>query len=88
MLEYRGPAGQGLDFAPGFDLSDYAVIGGSFPLETVVFDDSLRAPTTDEFTVSLGRQLAGKGAVKATYQWRTVSGFIEDFLDDPTEAAR
>ena len=54
--EYRGPAGQGLNFAPGFDLSNYVVIGGSFPLETVVFDEGLRSPTTDEFSASLGRQ--------------------------------
>jgi hypothetical protein len=87
-LEYRGPAGQGLNFAPGFDLSNYVVIGGSFPLETVFFDDDLRAPTTDEFTVALGRQLGDKGSVKATYQWRSMSGFIEDFLDDPTASGK
>jgi hypothetical protein len=83
-LEYRGPAGQGLNFAPGFDLTNYAVIGGSFPLETVFFDDNLRSPTTDEFTVAVGRQVTDKGSLKATYQKRSVSGFIEDFLDDPS----
>lgn len=87
-LEYRGVAGQGLNYAPGFDLANYAVIGGSFPLETVFFDDNLRSPTTDEFSVALGRQINDKGSVKATYQWRTVSGFIEDFLDDPTAAGK
>lgn len=83
-LEYRGPAGQGLNFAPGFDLANYAVIGGSFPLETVFFDDNLRSPTTDEFTVALGHQFNERSSLKATYQWRSVSGFIEDFLDDPS----
>jgi hypothetical protein len=81
--EYRGQPGQGLGYAPGFDLANYAIIGGSFPLETVVFDEGLRAPTTDEFVVALARQLGGRGAVKASYQWRTASGFIEDFLDNP-----
>lgn len=87
-LEYRGPAGQGLDFAPGFDLANYVVIAGSFPLETVFFDENLRAPTTDEFTIALGRQIGDKGSVKATYQWRAISGFIEDFLDDPTASGK
>jgi hypothetical protein len=87
-LEYRGPAGQGLNFAPGFDLANYVVISGSFPLETVFFDEDLRSPTTDEFTVALGRQVGDRGSVKATYQWRSISGFIEDFLDDPTAAGK
>ncbi len=84
VLEYRGPAGQGLNYAPGFDLANYGVIAGSFPLETVFFDDNLRSPTTDEFTVALGHQFNERSSVKATYQWRSVSGLIEDFLDDPT----
>jgi hypothetical protein len=83
LYEYTGAAGQGLDFAPAFDLANYRIIGGSFPLATVFFDDGLRAPTSDEFTVSIGRQI-NRGALKATYQWRSVSGFIEDFIDDPT----
>jgi hypothetical protein len=87
-LEYTGPAGQGRNFAPGFDLANYRVIGGSFPLETVFFDDGLRSPTTDEFTVSLGRQIGGRGAMKGTYMWRTMSGFIEDFIDDPTDSGK
>jgi hypothetical protein len=85
--EYRGPAGQGLTFAPGFDLSNYVVISGNFPLETVVFEDGLRSPTTDEFSASLGRQIS-RASLKATYQWRSVSGFIEDFLDDPTDSGK
>lgn len=84
LYEYRGPAGQGLDFAPAFNLANYAIIGGNFPLENVFFDEGLRSPTTNEYTVALGRQLGDKGLVKATYQWRSVTGFIEDFLDDPS----
>lgn len=82
-LEYRGEAGQGLDFQPGFDLTKYAVIGGNFPLETVVFDSDLRSPTTDEFALSVGRQLP-RGSAKVTYQRRSIGGFIEDFIDDPS----
>ena len=84
LYEYRGPAGQGLDFAPGFSLANYAIIGGSFPLESVFFAGDLRSPTTDEFTVALGRQLGDKGLVKATFQSRSISGVIEDFIDDPS----
>lgn len=88
LYEYRGPAGEGRDFAPGFDVANYVVIAGDFPLETVFFDSGLRSPTTDEFTVSLGRQIGGRTAVKGTYQWRSISGFIEDFIDDPTDAGK
>lgn len=84
LYEYRGPAGQGLNFAPAFDLANYAVIGGSFPLENVFFADDLRSPVTNEFTVALGRQLGNKGLVKATYQARSINGVIEDFIDDPS----
>jgi hypothetical protein len=84
LYEYRGPAGQGLDFAPGFSLANYSIIGGSFPLENVFFDENLRSPVTNEFTVALGRQLGTKGLVKAMYQWRSISGVIEDFIDDPS----
>lgn len=87
-LEYGGPAGQGLNFAPGFDLANYRIISGSFPLDTVFFGgDGLRSPTTDEFTVALGRQF-GPRSIKAMYQWRSISGFIDDFYDDPSASGK
>lgn len=82
--QYRGPAGQGRDFAPGFNVANYELIGGNFPTANVFFDGSLHSPLTKEFTVSLGRQLGAKGAVKATYQRRSITGFIQDYVDDPT----
>jgi hypothetical protein len=84
LYEYSGPAGEGLGFAPGFDLSNYTLIGGSFPLSSVFFSDGLHSPVTKEFTLSVGRQIGARGAVKAAYQWRDVSGFIEDFINDPS----
>lgn len=76
---YNGPAGQGLDFAPGFDLANYETFLGIFPTANVFFDSGLSAPVTREFTTSLGGQL-GRGYVKGTYVWRNVSNFVEDFV--------
>ena len=36
---YSGPAGSGVDFAPGFDLANYAITGGSFPVANIFLDD-------------------------------------------------
>ncbi len=88
FLQYTGPGGQGRDFAPGFNLNNYTPFQGDFPTANVFFEDGLHSPVTREFTLSLGRQLGAKGAVKGTYQWRDVTGFIEDFTDDPTASGR
>lgn len=85
---YTGPAGQGRDFAPGFDPSNYDSVQADFPTANVSFADGLHSPVTREFTVSLGRQLGSKGAIKGTYLWRNVTGFIEDFIDNPTASGR
>ena len=76
---YNGPAGQGLDFAPGFDLANYETFLGIFPTANVFFEDNLSAPVTREFTTSLGTQL-GRGYVKGTYVWRNTTNFVEDFV--------
>jgi hypothetical protein len=85
---YRGPAGQGRDFAPGFNPANYEAFTADFPLANVFFADGLHSPVTREFTLSLGRQLGAKGAVKGASQWRKITGFIEDFIDDPTASGR
>ncbi|MEW6319813.1 MAG: TonB-dependent receptor [Acidobacteriota bacterium] len=84
LYQYNGPAGQGLNFAPGFDLANYSIIGGSFPLENIFLADDLSSVTSDEITVSYGRQIGRRGAVKATYQRRTMANFIETFINDPS----
>ncbi|HEY8550118.1 MAG TPA: TonB-dependent receptor [Vicinamibacterales bacterium] len=76
---YTGPAGEGRDFAPGFDPANYQTILGIFPTANVFFDDGLSAPVTREVTASLGMQLA-RGYVKGTYVNRDVSDFVEDFI--------
>ncbi len=82
LLQYNGPAGAGMDFAPGFDLANYSILGGNFPTANVVFADGVSAPLTREFTLSAGREF-GRGYAKAIYSWRNTSNFFEDFFQDP-----
>ncbi len=77
--EYVGPAGQGRDFAPGFDPNNYVTYDGSFPTANVFFEDGLSSPVTKEFTASIGAQL-GRGFGKLTFVNRNMSNFVEDFI--------
>jgi hypothetical protein len=78
---YSGPAGEGADFAPGFDLANYTrVVFASFPTANVEIADDIRSPLTRELTLGLGRDLGQRGHAKATYAWRHASGFVEDFI--------
>ena len=79
---YTGPAGQGKEFAAGFDLANYtSVVSGSFPTKNKSIASDISSPTVDEFTVALGRELGQKGFAKATYSWRTWNGFLEDEIN-------
>ena len=77
--EYIGPAGQGRDFAPGFDPDNYVPYGGEFPTANVFFAPGLSSPVTKEFTASLGAAV-GKGFAKVTFIDRDVTNFVEDFI--------
>ena len=83
---YTGPAGQGRDFAPGFDVDNYFIVDGSFATQNVMLDPDLKSPLTKEFTVSAGGTLGTDGYLKATYIRRRAGNFIEDFLDLTTGA--
>jgi hypothetical protein len=87
LLQYNGPEGAGMDFAPGFDLANYSILGGNFPTANVIFADGLSAPITKEFTLSAGREI-GRGYVKGIYSWRNTDNFFEDFFQDPTAAGK
>ena len=76
---YEGPAGEGLDFAPGLDPGNYSVIDGEFPLANVFVADGLSSPITREFTASLGAAL-GRGYVKGTFVDRDVNNVVDDFI--------
>jgi hypothetical protein len=84
---YSGPAGQGYDFAPAFDLSNYTVSSGSFPTANIFLADGLKSPLTKEFTLSLGRSIAN-GVARATYVKRSTTGLVESFIDNPTSTGR
>jgi hypothetical protein len=85
VYEYSGPAGQGLDFAPGFNLANYSrVLAGNFPTANVFFEDGLHSPITKEFTLGVGTPFGNRGAAKMMYQWRAIGSFIDDFIDDPS----
>jgi hypothetical protein len=78
---YTGPAGEGMDFAPGFNPANYSrVIDGNFPTANVSFADDLHSPVTREFTASVGSQFSPRAYAKVTYVNRDVKGFIDDFI--------
>jgi hypothetical protein len=84
---YNGPAGQGYDFAPAYDLSNYAISSGSFPTANIFLDDDLRSPLTREITVSAAQEV-GHGAVRAMYIWRKATGLVESFINDAGVAGK
>ena len=79
---YTGPAGQGSDFAPGFDVANYSrVVFANFPTANVRIADDLSAPRVSEATAAIGQTLGDRSHVKATYVWRQTTNFVEDFAD-------
>jgi hypothetical protein len=80
---YSGPAGQGLNFAPGFDIKNYPVDSNTaaiVPTANVFMAPGLSSPLTNEFTMSYGANLAkGKGYAEAAYVYRNTGNLIEDF---------
>jgi hypothetical protein len=76
---YTGPAGQGRDFAAGFDPANYESAFGDFPTANVIFDKGMSAPVTKEFTVS-GGAAGARAFFETTYVWRRTTNIIEDFI--------
>jgi hypothetical protein len=88
LYDYTGPAGEGRAFAPGFDTANYEVSFGSFPTANIFLTPGLSSPITREFSASIGQQLGARGMAKLTYANRSYYNFIEDFIDNPTDAGR
>jgi hypothetical protein len=84
---YNGPAGQGYDFAPAYDLSNYTVSSGSFPTANIFLADDLQSPLTREYTFSAAQEV-GNGAVRAMYIWRKATGLVESFTDNASAAGK
>jgi hypothetical protein len=79
---YTGPAGQGRDFAPGFNLANYTtIISAAFPTSNIFVAPGLSSPTVREFTLGVGQQLGQKGFGKVSYQFRRWYNFIDDFIE-------
>jgi hypothetical protein len=76
---YIGPAGQGLDFAPGFDLGSYDLFIAGSPTQNVRFGDGIRSPVTEEWTVSGGTALGKSGYLELTFQNRDANDLVENF---------
>jgi hypothetical protein len=85
---YNGPAGQGYDFAPAYDLANYSVVSGSFPTANIFLDAELESPLTREFTVSMAQDLGSRGAMRGMYISRRATGLVESFIDDPTATGK
>ena len=77
---YVGPAGEGRDFAPGFNPANYTTFTGTFPTANVSFDDNLSSPLTREFTIALAREIGTSGWARATYVNRHATQFVDDFI--------
>ena len=77
---YTGPAGEGREFAAGFDPANYQTFTGTFPTANVSFADNLESPLTREFTVAVSRELGNSWWARATYVKRHATNFVEDFI--------
>src|SRR5262249_33539929 len=82
---YLGPAGQGYNFAPGFNLANYPINASNAsvldPTKNVFTDPNLKSPLVHEFTTSYGASLGnGRGYAEASYIFRRTTGLIDDFL--------
>ena len=77
--QYIGPAGEGRNFAEGFNPANYVAISGTFPTANVFFDDELSSPVTREITFGAARDFR-RGWTRATYVWRHPTHFVEDFI--------
>ena len=84
LSAYRGPAGQGATFAPGFDPKNYPISSANtspiVPQANVFMDPNLKSPLTHELSVSYGLNFGReRGYGEVAYVARKTHGLIEDF---------
>jgi hypothetical protein len=77
---YNGPAGEGRNFAPGWDLNNYVFYYAFVPTANVFMEEGLSSPVQHEMTFSAGMQLPKGGYAKLTFIDRDLKGVIEDFI--------
>jgi hypothetical protein len=81
---YQGPAGQGYNFAPGFNIANYPVTSAnaavSDPTQNIKMDPNLKSPLVHEFTASFGTKLFNsRGYGEINYVARITHDLIEDY---------
>jgi outer membrane receptor for ferrienterochelin and colicin len=77
---YVGPAGQGRDFAPGYNLANYHLDSIADPSRNIFYADDIQSPVVDEYTVSFGFSLPQGGFGKLSYVNRDSHDFVENFV--------
>jgi hypothetical protein len=82
---YRGPAGQGYGFAPGFAPSSYPINSANSsvldPTQNIFIAPGTKSPLTHEFTLSYGTSaLKGRGYFEASYVARATRDLIDDSI--------
>ena len=77
---YTGPAGEGKNFAPGFDPKNYHIYYASVPTANVFVAPGMHAPVSNEVTLSAGMALPKSGWTKMTLTNRKYTDFIDDFI--------
>ena len=87
---YQGPAGQGVGFAPGFDVSKWYPVtpdnaSVTVPTANIFMDPSTKSPLVHEIQTSYGANLHnGKAYGEAAFVWRKTTSMIEDIIDRTT----
>jgi len=86
---YQGPAGQGIGFAPGFNVSNYPVTPDNasvtVPTANIFMDPNTKSPLVNEFQTSYGATLGnGRSYAEAAFVWRNTTSMIEDVIDRTT----
>jgi hypothetical protein len=76
---YMGPAGQGRDFAPGFDPNNYVFVSAGGGSSNTRFANNVGSPITREATLSAGVQLSHAGLLRLTYINRRSTNLVEAF---------
>ena len=82
---YQGPAGQGLNFAPGLNIANYPVNSDNasvtVPTANVFLSPNTKSALVHEFTGTYGVNINnGRGYAEASYIYRTTHNLIEDFI--------
>jgi hypothetical protein len=80
---YTGPTGEGREFAPGFNLTNYPLDTAfvfNAPLANTSMDPGLKSPLTHEVSASYGVNIRnGRGYAEGSFVYRKTRDFIEDF---------